>query len=145
MSDTCNFLKNCLQTAFINVSWFTVYMVKINLTFQVFLNVYMCMYVGVRGCVYTFFSLIHTHVCVHTHIFSLFQFVKKWYWLDHMLPLFSQNAAAASQINKIIVERQWGPFCWEELISFSPVVSARDRAKRQSELKWRSGHCSGSW
>lgn len=56
-------------------------------------------------------------------------------WLDHVLLLFSQNAAVASQTNKIMVKRQKSLSAGKNLISFSPVVSAQDHARRQSELK----------
>ena len=79
-------------------------MVKINLTF---LFLYIHIYIGVHGSVYILFSLyMYTHTHSHTHFYSLFHFVKQWYWLDHVLPLFRQNAAVASQTNKVIVEGQ---------------------------------------
>lgn len=81
------------------------------------------------------FLYTYMHIDSHTHFCSLFQFVKQYDWLDHVLLLFSQNAAVAPQANKMIVERQRSLSAGKNLISFSPVVSAQDHARRQSELK----------
>lgn len=57
----------------------------------------------------------------------------------------SQNAAVVCQTKANDSGRTDKPVCRKERVSFSPVASAQDYAKRQSELKQRSERCSDSF